>query len=162
LAVEAAGNRLGWERSKTIAVVAPLLSSKEVGDSGTKTGPGLMAEIPIFNRSQGRIARAEAEIEQLALRYAALRVQVESETAAAAKRLEQAVAGLDRLRQGLLPAAEQAVLLAEKAHENGDISYLELQTARRPLLDLQLREGVAVAATRRAKAELDRAVGRKL
>ncbi len=162
LAVEAAGNRLGWERSRTFALVAPLLSSKEVGDSGTKTGPGLTAEIPIFNRGQGRISRAEAEIEQLALRYAALRVQVESETATAATRLRQAVEALQRMRQGLLPAAEQAVGLAEKAYENGDISYLDRQTARRPFLDLQLREGAAVAAARRAKAELDRAVGRNL
>ncbi len=162
LAVEAAGNRLGWERSRTFALVAPLLSSKEVGGSGTKTGPGLTAELPIFNRGQGRISRVEAEIEQLALRYAALRVQIESETTAAATRLKQAVAALDRMRQRLLPAAEQAVRLAEKAYENGDISYLDLQTARRPFLDLQLREGAAAAAARRAKAELDRAVGRNL
>jgi cobalt-zinc-cadmium efflux system outer membrane protein len=89
-------------------------------------------------------------------------VQVESETAAAATRLKQAVEALQRMRQGLLPAAEQAVRLAEKAYESGDISYLDLQTARRPFLDLQLREGAAVAAARRAKAELDRAVGRNL
>ena len=41
LSVEAAGRRLGWERSRTLGFVAPLLSSKGIGTSGIKTGPGL-------------------------------------------------------------------------------------------------------------------------
>jgi cobalt-zinc-cadmium efflux system outer membrane protein len=139
-----------------------LLSSKEVGDAGVKSGPGLSAEVPIFNYGQGRISRAEAEFEQLSLRYAALHVQIESETAAAAARLQQAVSALNRLRSELLPAAEEAVRLADEAYQSGDISYLDLQVARRPFLDLQLREGAAAAAARKAKAELDRAVGRNL
>ncbi len=67
LAVEAAGQRLGWQKSTTFARVAPMLSSKGIGDSGIKTGPGLAMEIPLFDRGQGRISRAEAELEQAAL-----------------------------------------------------------------------------------------------
>jgi cobalt-zinc-cadmium efflux system outer membrane protein len=162
LSLEAAGKRIGWERSKTFAVVSLLLSSKEVGDAGVKSGPGLSAEVPIFNYGQGRISRAVAEFEQLSLRYAALHVQIESETAGATARLQQAGSALRRLQNDLLPAAEEAVRLADEAYQSGDISYLDLQVARRPFLDLQLREGAAVAAARKAKAELDRAVGRNL
>ncbi|MDA2925571.1 TolC family protein [Acidobacteria bacterium AH-259-L09] len=79
LSVEAAGQRLGWERSRTFAFVAPLLSSKGVGELGIKTGPGVTAEIPVFNRNQGKISRAEAELKQAGLHYAALRLEIESE-----------------------------------------------------------------------------------
>ena len=162
LAVEAAGQRLGWQKSATFARVAPMLSSKGIGDSGIKTGPGLALEIPLFDRGQGRISRAEAELEQAALQLAALRAQVESETAAAAARLSQVEALLQRLQRELMPVAEQTLALSEKAYEAGDIAYLDLQNATRPLLDLRLREAVAEAAVARARAELDRAVGRKL
>ena len=162
LAVEAAGQRLGWQKSATFARVAPMLSSKGIGDSGIKTGPGLALEIPLFDRGQGRISRAEAELAQAALQLAALRAQVESETSAAAARLSQAEASLQRLQHELIPFAEQTLALSGKAYEAGDIAYLDLQNAKRPLLDLRLREAVAEAAVARARAELDRAVGRKL
>ena len=162
LAVEAAGQRLGWQKSMTFAQVAPILSSKGIGDSGIKTGPGLGMDIPLFNRGQGRISRAEAEVEQAALQLAALRAQVESETAAAAARLSQVEASLQRLQRELIPVAEQTLALSEKAYQAGDIAYLDLQNAKRPLLDLRLRKAVAEAAVARARAELDRAVGRKL
>ena len=42
LSVEAASRRLEWERSRTLGFVAPLLSSKGIGISGIKTGPGLI------------------------------------------------------------------------------------------------------------------------
>ena len=139
-----------------------MLSSKGIGDSGIKTGPGLAMEIPLFNSGQGRISRAEVELEQAALQLAALRAQVESETAAAAARLSQVAASLQRLRRELIPVAEQTLALSGKAYEAGDIAYLDLQSAKRPLLDLRLREAVAEAAVARSRAELDRAVGRKL
>jgi cobalt-zinc-cadmium efflux system outer membrane protein len=101
-------------------------------------------------------------MEQLLLRYAALQIQVEWEVRTAVTRLQQAMAALSRVREELLPAAEQAVRLAEQAYDDGNISYLDVQTTRRPFLDLRLREGPAVAAVRRARAELDRAVGRNL
>lgn len=61
-------------------------------------------EIPLFDRGQGRISRAEAELEQAALQLAALRAQVESETAAAA-RLSRVEASLQRLQRELIPLA---------------------------------------------------------
>lgn len=162
LAVEAAGQRLGWQKATTFAFVAPLLSTKGVGNSGIKTGPGLTMEVPLFNRRQGRISRAEAELEQAALQLAALHAQIESETAVAAARLSQVEASLERLQGELIPIAEQTFALSEKAYEAGDIAYLDLRNAKRPLLDLGLSEVSARAAVARARAELDRAAGRKL
>ncbi|MEW5974499.1 MAG: TolC family protein [Acidobacteriota bacterium] len=162
LAVESAGKRLGWVQAKTFAMVAPLLSSKEVGNSGLKSGPGISADIPFFDRGQGRISRSKAELEQLALRYVALKVQIASETVTAAMRLRQEQDTLERLQHEALPAAEEAVRLSQRAYDAGEISYLEVQLAKRPLVELQLREAIALAGVRKARAELDRAVGEHL
>lgn len=163
LNVEAAGKRLGWQKTTTFAMVAPMLNTKGIGvDGGIKTGPGLAAEVPIFNRGQGRISRAEAELQQAVLRLAALREQTASETASASARLGQSQAALDRLRRRLIPAARKAFNLSESAYQAGDVSYLDLRRAERPLLELRLREYLAEAALQRAQAELDRAVGRNL
>ena len=162
LSVEAAGRRLGWERSRTLGFVAPLLSSKGIGTSGIKTGPGLAVEIPAFDRNQGKVSRAKAEVEQAALRYAALREQVGFEVSQAAARLRQAHDTLRRIRKVLLPGVREAVGLAQKAHEAGDISYLDCRRAKRPHFDVEMRAAQAAAAVRRARAELSWAVGRRL
>ena len=162
LSVEAAGRRLGWERSRTFGFVAPLLSSKGIGTSGIKTGPGLAVEIPAFDRNQGKISRAKAEVEQAALRYTALRERVGFEVSQAAARLRQAQDSVRRIGEVLLPGVREAVGLAEKAYEAGDISYLDGQLARRPMLNLEIRRAEATAAVRRARAELSWAVGRRL
>ena len=162
LSMEAAGRRLGWERSRTFGFVAPLLSSKGIGTSGIKTGPGLAVEIPAFDRNQGKISRAKAEVEQAALRYAALREQVGFEVGQAAERLRQAQDTLGRIRDALLPGIRETVGLAEKAYAAGDISYLDSQRAKRPLRDIEVRAAQAAAAVRRARAELSWAVGRRL
>jgi len=162
MAVEAAAKRAGWERSRIFAYIAPQLSTKEVGTSGIQTGPGIKAEVPLFNRNQGKITRAEAEMEQAALQYLALVDQVEYEVCRARGQLIQAQETLRRLRNGLLPTIEETVSLAEKAHENGDISYLDFQLATAPVFDVRLSETNAAAALRKALAELERALGRRL
>jgi len=162
IAVEGAGKRAGWERSKIFAIIAPQLSTKEVGEAGLKSGPGVKVEIPLFNRNQGKISRAEAEMEQAVLRYIALADEVEFEVCNARMQLIKAQEDLRRVRSGLLPAIEETVSLAEKAHANGDISYLDLQLATARVFDVRLSEATAAAALRQALADLERAVGRRL
>jgi cobalt-zinc-cadmium efflux system outer membrane protein len=162
MAVEAAGKRAGWERSRIFAYIAPQLRTKGGGTSGIKSGPGVKAEIPLFNRNQGKISRAEAEMEQAALRYLALVDQMEFEVCNARRQLIQAQETLDRIRESLLPTIEETVSLAEKAYANGDISYLDFQLATVPVFDVRLSETNAEAALRQALAELERAVGRRL
>jgi cobalt-zinc-cadmium efflux system outer membrane protein len=162
LEIEAAGRRAGWERSKIFNMIAPALSSKEVGADGFKTGPAVSVELPIFDRNQGGISRAEAELRRATLRYMELADQVRYEVRDSRLRLLQAAEALSRVRDELLPVSRETQALAEKAHSAGDISYLDLQQARRPLLNALLAEESAVMDYRRAWAALERAVGRKL
>lgn len=162
LGVQATGERAGWERSRVFDLLAIQLSSKEIGDFGFKTGPGLSVEIPLFDRNQGGISRAEAQLRQAMLRYLELAVQVKSEVRASRIRLVHAKTELSLLRTELLPILRETLALAKKAYTNGNISYLDLQLAQQPLLDALRSEETAMLDFRRAKAELQRAVGREL
>ncbi|MEK7829469.1 MAG: TolC family protein [Acidobacteriota bacterium] len=161
LAIEAAGQRAKWERSKILAVSA---IAKEYGKgvNGFEQGPGLLIDLPIFHRNQGAISRAEAEIERAAKQLIAARHRIALEVGQAYTQLEQANESLRQWRSNVLPQIEQEVRLAGKSYSAGDVSYLfALQTTQR-LTDARLREVEFQAALVRARALLERSIGRRL
>lgn len=161
IAVEVATLRAKWQRSRILNSLAPLFSAKETGSpQQLRAGPGLQIELPLLNKNQGQIARADAEVIQAARRYLAARDRVELEVFEAASRLHQARTALQELREKLLPAVEAGVALVQKAHANGDATGLQELDASRPIFDLRLRVLDAEGAVMRAEAELDRAMGR--
>jgi hypothetical protein len=123
------------------------------------SGPGLAADVPLFQRNQGGIRRADADVERAALDYAALREQVEREVRESRVRLEAAREALARVRGEILPATRDAVKLAEQAYQAGDTSYLALLEAQRRIHATLLAEAEAAAEARRATAELERSIG---
>ncbi|MBI5515014.1 MAG: TolC family protein [Deltaproteobacteria bacterium] len=162
LALEAAGARAGWERSRVFAVAlradgfAPSASANVTEYAG-RIGPQLT--LPIFNQNQGGVGRAEAEAERAAWRIVAVRQQVITEVTAARAQLAQARAALGPWRADVLPAAEEVVRGATQAFAQGEVSYLVVLDATRRLLDARLREAELLADVRRAAAQLDRSTG---
>lgn len=163
LAVEASTYRAKWQRSRVFNMVWPMLSSKESGSPmALRAGPGLNMEIPLFNRNQGQIARADAEVIQAGWRYAALRDQVDGEVRDALARLEQARASRELLRSSLRPTVEAAIAQTEAGYRNGDVSFLNVLEVTRQKFDAMLRELDATAALARSLAELERSIGKNL
>lgn len=58
LAVEAAGARLGWEKSKILTLTA-VLDANGKGVDGYEMGPGIDLVVPLFSRNQGGRARGK-------------------------------------------------------------------------------------------------------
>jgi cobalt-zinc-cadmium efflux system outer membrane protein len=161
LAIEAAGARAKWERSRILNVTA-IAKEYGRGANGFEQGPGLMIDLPIFNRNQGNIARAEAEIERAAKQLIAARLRIVAEVREAYTQLTQAREAHQLWRTRVLPPLEQDVRLAGTAYRSGDVPYLfVLETARR-YSDERLREADYQAAATRALAQLERSVGRRL
>jgi len=158
MAIATAANRAKWERSR-ILLLAAQLSSKEVGANGVLTGPGVSLELPIFNRNQGLIARADAEVEIASRQYLALKQRVAFEVAEARAQLEQAQDALCKVREDVMPPLERATALAEDQYKKGEVAFLFVLEQSRALLDAQLRIVDAEAAIRRAQAQLERSVG---
>ncbi|HEX9000536.1 MAG TPA: TolC family protein [Blastocatellia bacterium] len=161
LAIEAAGARAKWERSRIINVTA-IAKEYGRGTNGFEQGPGLLIDLPIFNRNQGNISRAEADIERAAKQLIAARQRVVSEVREAYTQLAQAREAHRLWRTRVLPPLEQDIHLAETAYRSGDVAYLfVLETARR-YSDERLREADYQVAAARALAQLERSVGRRL
>jgi outer membrane protein, heavy metal efflux system len=160
LAVQAAAKKARWERSRVVTL-GLVLSSKEVGTYGVRTGPGVTMDLPIFNRNQGAISRADAEVERAARQYLAARDRVELEVREARAQAVRALQALARLRTEVVPAIRRNADLLERSFRNGDISHLSLIEGTLPLAEMRIREVESLAAVCRAAAQLEHSIGRK-
>jgi cobalt-zinc-cadmium efflux system outer membrane protein len=161
LAIEAAGRRAKWERSRILAVSA-IAKEYGRGANGFEQGPGVQIELPIFNRNQGGISRAEAEIERAARQLIAARQRVVAEVREAFTQLTQARESHHLWRASVAPSLEDDIRSAERAYKAGDVSYLFVLETTRRLTDARLREADLQAATARSLIALERSVGRRL
>ncbi len=158
LAVEAAGARVGLEKSKILTITANLDANGE-GKEGFELGPGLGLDLPLNGNGGGR-ARAAAGLTQASARYLAVQAAVRTE-------LRSGVARLARAREVLRIWDEQVIdslhierQQAEKAYEAGETPlYTMLDTARRLVIARQARLDARVTLLTAAIA-LDRAIGR--
>ncbi|MCI0390884.1 MAG: TolC family protein [Acidobacteria bacterium] len=160
LAIEVAAKRARWERSR-IATLAALLNIKQGEGLGFSPRPGLAAELPVFNRNQGGISRADAEVERATWQYLAVRQRITLEVQEAYNQLVQSLEALSFWRGQIIPQAEESVRLSNKAFTSGDQSYLFVLDATRRFVEVRGREAELRADVRRAVAQLDRSIGRK-
>jgi len=148
--------RLGWVR------LLGILDATSGRGTGHEFGPALRMTVPIFNRNQGGVARAEAEFAQLDRRRETVHNQIVMDVRTAFARYQQARAELDLLRRKTRPEVEAAIKRAEAAYKEGNATYLIVLEANRQLIDTYAREAALYAELRRAWAELERGVGRRL
>jgi cobalt-zinc-cadmium efflux system outer membrane protein len=132
------------------------------GDKGFEIGPGLRVTIPLFHQNQGRMARADAEIERAHRQHLSLRHRVTLEVRQAHLEWLQAHTELERWRVELRPLIAEAITKVERAYREGDVPLVTVLESSRQLLDAQNREALLRAEVRKAVAELERSVGRRL
>lgn len=162
IAVAEAQARAQFERKNTLLFEMGY-DANSFGTQGRfESGPALRARLPLFNRNRGRIAIAQAQLDQANSRYVTLRDQVALDVRTALTTARQASENLRAVQEEILPKIKSADVLARKNYVGGGTSYfLVLQTTSQ-YLDARTRELQSLAALRRAIAELDRAVGHGL
>ena len=148
--------RLAWVR------FLGLLDATSGRATGHEVSGALRMTIPIFNRNQGGIARAQAELDQLTRREQTVHNQVVFDVRTAFARFAQARAELDLLRTKTRPEVERVIQRTEAAFAKGGVTYLLVLETNRQLIDTYVREAQLSADLRRAWAELERSVGRRL
>ncbi len=161
IAVEAAGERLGWEKSRIFTLLGRF-DLKPIGPQGGPPLlplPGVQIDLPIFNWNPGGIGRAETELSTAALRYRLARQGVATDIRVSRLQLVQALASLRRFRERVLPLLEKAAGVTFRAFEAGAEPYLAVLEATRRLRDARLRLIDLEAEVRRGRANLDRHVG---
>lgn len=161
IAIRAAAGRAGWERSRVLALglhveghwQEPSMPSLRIGGR---------IELPIFSQNQGGIGRADAEVLRADALLVATQQRIAFEIVSARTRAAQAQASLATYRETVLPALEEALRVATRAYEIGEETYLIVIDVLRRIGEARLREAELVAESRRADAELERAVGARI
>ncbi|TSA56756.1 MAG: TolC family protein [Planctomycetaceae bacterium] len=161
LDIEAAGERMGWEKSKIYNFIA-IIDAKDEGEDSLSVGPGLAIEIPIFNQNDGQIARAEAELEQAARQYEAVRQDIMLQVRQAQTRYVSAHEEFELWDSGIVPALEIAVERARKSLGAGEGSYSSVLEAQLKLVEARMRRTELAANLRRTAAKLNYCIGRKM
>lgn len=159
LAIEAAGARARWERSRVFTLIG-ILDANGKGSEGFEMGPGINVDIPFFNRNQGAVARATAEIERASRLYSATRMQVITDVRSADARVSQARQALETWTDDIVPSLETEQRQSESAYAAGEIPLFTVLDVSRRLVDGRMRQLDAEADLFRARIALDRAIGR--
>jgi cobalt-zinc-cadmium efflux system outer membrane protein len=160
-AAEAAAERLRLARLSWFRFFG-IIDANGQGFNGHEIGPGFRLSIPIFNWGQGGIARAEAEREQAVRQQVTVHNQIILDVRQAFAQHQQARSELDLLEHRVRPEVEANISRAEKAFKEGEAPYLLVLQSTQQLLDTHLRTAQLHANLRRAWAELERSVGRRL
>ncbi len=161
LKIEAAGERIGWEKSKVYNFIA-IIDGKDKGEDSLTIGPGFQVEIPLLNQNNGRIARAKAELEQAARQYEAVRQNIMLQVREAYARYVSAHEGFGLWHNEIVPSMEKVGEQAQRSYEAGDVSYLLVLEVRQRLFEARLRQTELAAQLRRTAAQLNYCIGMKV
>lgn len=161
LAIEAAGERIGWEKSKIYNFIA-IIDAKDKGEDSLTVGPGFSLEIPIFNQNNGKIARAEAELEQAARQYEAVRQNIILQVRQAHTKYISAQEEYQLWNSDIIPSLETTLERTRKSFEAGELPYISVLQARQTLIEAQLHKTELVGHLHRIAAELNYCIGKKM
>jgi cobalt-zinc-cadmium efflux system outer membrane protein len=132
------------------------------GDNPNTLGLSASVPLPIFDRNQAGIGRAELEARRAENEAIKLGLEVRREVAEAARRLERVQALLAVYEGGgMLGRAETALKVAEKSYQAGASSLLELLEARRTYIETRGSYLGAQNDYRQALVDLLHSVGRE-
>lgn len=121
---------------------------------------GLAAPLPLFNRNQGGIVRAQAEEERESFQLRRLEAQALLEVDQAFNRVESERRRLEGLETEYLPKARESQEIAEAAHKMGAIDLTAFLDAHRTFLDVQRLYNHSLYELSIARFQIDAAVGR--
>lgn len=161
ISVQAAQYRVELARKSFLRIEAGA-DGNQGGLGPNNVGPGLRFEVPIFNRNQGLIIRSQWTVDQARHNYHAVRDRVITEVRTSVAGVKQANDNLQLLRQKVIPDLTDALKLSEAAYRDGGDTYFLVLQSTGQFIDSRIRELELVADLRRALAELDRSVGRRV
>lgn len=160
LALEASAERAGLSRREGWRLTA-MLDANQLSGGGMELGPGVNVSIPIFSR-QGATARADAQLELAARRYVETRWRIVQEVKASEVEWRSAREAFEDQRLHELQPLERNAALAERAHQAGELSRVEVLDAHLQLIAARQVSVQLKARLRRALASLQRSLGERL
>lgn len=121
---------------------------------------GLSVPLPVFDRNQGNILRAGAELNRAEADAERGRLYLDASLMDAERRLEQAWRAAYSLRRTVLPAALEAAGFAREGYSEGRFSLLEVLDAQRVMSDVREQLNGALLDVQQIRADIGRLRGR--
>lgn len=124
---------------------------------GGKPDGGLAVSIPlpIFNRNQGGIARAEHELIAARQGLSTAELSVQSRLAQVFEQLQNARNQVSRYRTTILPTAQESLELTRRVYTSGETNYTAMLTAQRTYSQTNLNYFDALRQLRIAEVQID-------
>jgi cobalt-zinc-cadmium efflux system outer membrane protein len=132
------------------------------GATSNAMGLGVSFPIPLFNRSQGEIARTKSEQRRADFLAQATRNQVREDVETAYASFESSRERVRLYEQNYLSRAKESRDIAEFAFQKGATSILDLLDAERTYRSTQLAYRTQLSAYLTNLAQLEAAVGKRL
>jgi outer membrane protein, heavy metal efflux system len=156
--IERARATLGRARVEPIpnVTVQSLVNVIDNGIGGRPdAGVTVSVPIPLFNRNQGAILKAQHEIAAAENALQQLELSIQGRLAPAFERYTNARYQVERYRTAILPAASESLDLMRKSYEGGETNYLSLLVAQRTYFQTNINYLEAIQALRIAEAEIE-------
>lgn len=132
------------------------------GQNATSFSFGRMGSIPLFDRNQGEIRRADLNVAQTRAALATIERQAVADVENALMEYEASREAVERIEKIILPASERARVIAYQEHEAGRTSTVEYLLALRDRNEIVRQYRDALVRHRRSMLQLNTAVGRRL
>lgn len=123
---------------------------------------GLMGSIPIYDRNQGEILRADTNVAQSRSASAAIEAEVAAEVETALVEYRDSRGAVERIEKTILPVSERAKAIAYQKHQTGQASTTDYLFALRDRNEVVRQYRDALIRHRRSMLCLNTAVGRRL
>lgn len=130
--------------------------------SATSWALGVTVPLPLYNRNQGNIRRAELNVAQTQAELAALERQVVNEVQHADREYRVSLEAVRRVEDVLQPAAVEVLRTVRRQYEEGSIDVIAFVTARLEYNQVVKQYLDALIRHRRSMLELNTAVGRRI
>lgn len=152
--------RLALERARVEPVanvnVQGLVNWQDNGIGGKPDGGvAVSVPIPIFNRNQGGIARAEHELIAARQALSQIELDLQNRLAPIFEQYANARNQVDRYQKTILPAAQESLELTRKMYGAGEANYTTLLTAQRTYSQTQINYLDTVRTLRISEAEIE-------
>lgn len=152
---------LEWERSKRVPDVSAIVGYRRLeGEDANTFVFGFSAPLPLFDRNQGNVREARANLARARFQQKQVEVQVQAALAEAYSELTFALEERRAFAERILPAATEAFQKTQQGYQQGSFDYLELLTAQETLartrashLNVLVRLNVAIVKVERLIGE---------
>jgi cobalt-zinc-cadmium efflux system outer membrane protein len=129
------------------------------GRNAESWGVSGMASVPLFNRNQGNIRRAQLTGNQTRIEWELLQRRIESEVRQTAADFQAARDKAERLEKVLLPRSSRIRDLAAKQLKAGQIDTLTYLATHREYVDIVRQYRDALISLRRASLRINTVAG---